>query len=378
MFLPYVQESTMRDDGSILSIIPRGKILIIAEIGTSHGGDLNKAKRLIDAAVDAGANCVKFQVVFADEIVHPLTGFVDLPGGRIPLYERFKSLERGEEFYRELKDYTEKKGVLFLASSFGLRSTKILKRIGIKAIKIASPELNHFPMLEEIAGYGVWKVVSSGVSKLGDIERAFEILGYDKSVLLHCVTSYPAPEEEYNLRIISNLSSILGLPVGVSDHSLDPILVPVLSVLVGGVAVEKHFTLSNEENGLDDRIALIPEKFETMVKMLRSAVEEPEIVWKELEYRYGKEKLERILGDGVKRLAKSERESYLTTNRSIHALREIEEGEVLSEENISILRTEKNLKPGLDPSFYRIILGKRVVRRVRAGEGLEWDDLLLR
>jgi len=247
----------------------------------------------------------------------------------------------------------------------------------VKAIKIASPELNHFPMLEEIARYGVWKIVSSGVSKLGDIEKAFDVLGCDRSILLHCVTSYPAPEEEYNLKLIPNLAAILGLPVGVSDHSLDPTLVPVLSVLVGGVAVEKHFTLSNEGDGLDDRIALVPDRFRMMVDMLKRAVREPDLMWRELEGRYGKRKIEEILGDGVKRLAESERESYLTTNRSIHAIREIEKGEKLSETNIAILRTEKNLKPGLDPSFYRLVLGKKVVRRVESGDGIEWDDLLL-
>ncbi len=367
----------MQGDEEVFELTSGDKILIIAEIGTAHGGSLSRARDLIDAAVESGANCVKFQVVFADEIVHPRTGLVDLPGGRIPLYDRFKSLERDEDFYGKLKEYTEERGALFLASSFGIRSARILKRIGVKAIKIASPELNHFPMLEEIARYGVWKIVSSGVSKLGDIEKAFDVLGCDRSILLHCVTSYPAPEEEYNLKLIPNLAAILGLPVGVSDHSLDPTLVPVLSVLVGGVAVEKHFTLSNEGDGLDDRIALVPDRFRMMVDMLKRAVREPDLMWRELEGRYGKRKIEEILGDGVKRLAESERESYLTTNRSIHAIREIEKGEKLSETNIAILRTEKNLKPGLDPSFYRLVLGKKVVRRVESGDGIEWDDLLL-
>ena len=141
--------------------------------------------------------------------------------------------------------------------------------------------------------------------------------------------------------------------------------------------MEKHFTLSREGKGLDDRIALVPGEFRKMVEILKSAVNEPDEVWKELRKRYGQKRVEKVLGDGVKRLAKSERDNYLTTNRSIHVVRRIAKGEVLSESDIAVLRTEKNLKPGLDPAFYRTVLGKRVVREIKAGDGLSWDDLLL-
>ena len=191
------------------------KINIIAEIGTSHEGSIQKAKQLVDAAVESGANTVKFQWVYADEILHPNTGFVQLPTGKIPLYQRFRELECNSDFYYELQDYVHKKGAKFCCSPFGLKSLEQLLSINPDFVKIASPELNHFKMLEKLADYRenqkkqsqpvVPVILSSGVSKLSDIQDAVEILGTEKVQLLHCITSYPAPEIEYNLKLIENL-----------------------------------------------------------------------------------------------------------------------------------------------------------------------------
>ena len=167
---------------------------IIAEIGTSHGGNLSKAKDLIDCALENGADFVKFQWVYADEILHPETGFVNLPGGKIRLYDRFRELEVKPEFFAECKKYTHKKGGKFLCSPFGLKSLEELISIKPDAIKIASPELNHLPLLEKLAEYrkenDIQVIISSGVSKLSDIEQAIEILGRNNLTLLHCIT-YP-------------------------------------------------------------------------------------------------------------------------------------------------------------------------------------------
>ena len=394
--------------------------IILAEIGTSHGGDLGKAKELISAAAESGADGAKFQLVYAEEILHPKSGFVDLPGGRVPLYDRFKELERPQEFYAALKEETEAKGMWFVCSPFGIRSARILHLIGTLVIKIASPELNHYPLLKEVATYPVSLLVSTGVSTLGDIERALAVLregtrlghagraghgghsgGVDHAgdsrqvrgagepaktpfpplTLLHCITTYPAPEEEYNLSLLPNLKGIFGVSVGVSDHSRDPVLVPVLSVLEGSRVIEKHITLDSNGTGLDDPIALNPGDFQTMVMEVRSAFLEVKAgrrahVVEALEARYGKEKVLKVLGDGVKRLAPSEMGNYSTTNRSIHATRDLKAGEVLTEENCALLRTEKNLKPGLSPELWKVVLGKRVVRDVEAGEGIQWEDIL--
>ena len=348
--------------------------LIVAEIGTAHGGSLERAYRLIDSAVNSGADCIKFQIVYADEIIHPKTGIVSLPGGDVDLYAKFKSLERDTEFYRKLKDYVEGKGAMFLCTPFGIKSARILHNLNVEAVKIASPELNHFPLLREISMYKIPIILSTGVSKLCDIERALEITGKN-TVLLHCVTSYPAPEEDYNLRVIGNLRRIFGVPIGVSDHSLDPVLVPVLSALQGAAVIEKHFTLSKEYSGLDDSIALEPDDFKRMVEEVKTAAGEKTL--SRLNKIYGAKKLNAVLGDGVKKLSRSEVSNYRITNRSVHAVKTIKAGEPLNRENTGLLRTEKNLKPGMDPAIYNTIIGKRAARDIKDGDGIVLEDLFL-
>ena len=353
-----------------------GKVLVIAEIGTSHGGDLKKALDLIDAAADTGADCAKFQCVFADEIVHPNTGSVPLPGGDIRIYDRFKSLELGEEFYATVKEKTEARGMLFLCTPFGLSSARLLARLGVSLMKVASPELNHLPLLEELSTYGLPVLVSSGVSTLADIERALHRLSACEVSILHCVTAYPAPAEEYNLRILAGLTCLFGVSAGVSDHSMDPVLVPALATAVGGIVVEKHICLSRADPGLDDPIALPPGDFAQMVRAIRIAEARPAVeTIRELSEEYGADRVEAVLGDGVKRLAPSEAANYRRTNRSIHALRSIEKGELFDAGNIALLRTEKVLKPGLEPELFEAVLKRYARRPISSGEGIEWADI---
>ena len=355
----------------------QGKVFIIAELGTSHGADPVKAAELIEAAAEAGADCIKFQIVHAHEILHPNTGEVALPGGKIRLYERFKELELPLAFFAELKEKVEKKGLLFLCTPFGLQSARELKSLAPKCVKIASPELNYSILLKEIASYRLPTLLSSGVSKLADIEEALSFFP-DKSAvcLLHCVTSYPAPETDYNLRVLANLAAIFGVPVGLSDHSLDAELVPVLASALGAVTIEKHFCLSRDESGLDDPIALPPEDFARMVRALRYAEEAgPEETIAAMRSRRGNGLVESVLGDGIKGLAPSELANYERTNRSVHALRDIAEGEIIGAGMIASLRSEKNLRPGLPPSWESRIVGRRAGRFIPAGEGIRLEDV---
>jgi sialic acid synthase SpsE len=355
--------------------------LIVAELGTSHQGDLARARELIDAAVQAGAECIKFQLVHAHEILHPLSGVVELPTGKVALYEQFKALERETSFYAELKARTEAAGALFLCSPFGIGSARELRSMAVQALKIASPELNHFPLLAEAASYGLPLFLSSGVSTLGDIERALAVTGRSGVVLMHCVTSYPAPEEEYNVSVLVGLKEVLGVEVGLSDHSRDPVLVPALAVANGACIVEKHFTLSRDGVGLDDPIALPPPEFRRMAQGIRDAEAEsseagPAAVRTRLMKRYGAARVAAVLGTGVKLMAASELDNYNRTNRSIHALREIPRGEAIRETDVAILRTEKVLRPGLGPEFIRLVVGARARRFIPDGEGIEWADLV--
>ncbi len=361
-----------------------GNALVIAEIGTGHGGSLAKAKELAAAAAESGADCAKFQCVFADEIIHPNTGFVPLPGGPTALYDRFLELEEDEDFYGEIKASVEALGLLFLCTPFGLRSARLLRRLGCLAMKVASPELNHFPLLDEMASYGLPIILSGGVSTLSDIDRALRRFAGGQTrggkapgvALLHCVTAYPAPASDYNLRLLRSLGALLGLPVGVSDHSLDPVLVPALSIAAGGSIVEKHICLSRDDPGLDDPIALPPADFAEMTRRVRLAqsMDAAELI-EGLSDEFGMAAVESTLGDGVKRLAPSEAANYHRTNRSIHAMRDIEAGEAFDAENLAILRTEKVLRPGLDPELLPRLIGRRAARDIPSGEGVEWADL---
>ena len=349
---------------------------IVAEAGSAHQGELSRAFELIDAAAAARADCVKFQVIFADEIVHPKTGSIDLPGGKTAIYERFRELERDLPFYARLKEHTEKRGLEFLCSAFGMASARLLRELAVRAVKIASPELNHFPLLRELAGYGLPLIISTGVSTLADIERALIAAG-TKTVLLHCITAYPAAEEEYNLRVIPNLQAVFGRPVGVSDHSRDPLLVPGLAVMTRACIIEKHLALSREDGGLDDPIALDPDAFARMVEGIRRIEGmRPAEARSWLEEDYGRERVESVLGDGIKRLAPSEEKYYLTTNRSLHALSEIRAGQPIQAEQVCIVRSESNLRPGLGPEYLELIVGRTAQRTIPEGEGITWEDLL--
>jgi sialic acid synthase SpsE len=413
--------------------------LIIAELGTAHNGDLSRAKDMAAAAAEAGAACVKLQMVFADEILHPNTGEVALPGGKIRLYDRFRQLEMPPEFYAEVKEYVESRGLLFLCTPFGLKSAKILRTLRPKIVKIASPELNFTALLQEVATWGLPVLLSTGVSTLGDIEEAVGIIRNEElgirngegntirneelgmrngdrrtgalrgcppqrggaedrhgragaggeaspfiphsslltpHCLLHCVTAYPAPEADYNLRVLRSLAAVFGVAVGVSDHSLDPELVPALAVSQGAAVIEKHFCLSRDDPGLDDPIALPPPLFARMTAAIRSAVAlGPEQTVASLSRERGAAVVEAVLGSGVKTLAPSERENYTRTNRSIHALRDIEPGEIITEKDFAVLRTEKILRPGLAPSWATGLCGRTARQFIPAGEGIRFEDV---
>ena len=358
---------------------------IVAEIGTAHGGDASGAEALIKAARESGADCAKFQYVIADEIVHPATGEVSLPGGPTPLYERFRALEQPVSFYERLMRMCEDAGIGFLCTPFGIQSARSLRALDPKAMKVASPELNHTALLHELAGYGLPLFISSGVSRLADIEYALSITGRSDVTLLHCVTAYPAPEEDYNLRLIPALRQILGIPVGISDHSEDPTLVPGLAVAMGATVVEKHFTLSREGSGLDDRTAMDPVMFTRMAATIRrvDAIlsldphDGGKKIIREFQAEYGFERVTKVLGEGVKRLSDREERSYRTTRRSLLAVRDRSAGHVLEAGDFAALRSE-TLSPGLEPMYAPVVTGARLQKPVASGEGLTWDHVVAR
>lgn len=327
---------------------------------------------------------MKFQIVYADEILHPNTGLVPLPGGAARLYDVFKKLEVPPAFFAEMKAYAESKGAVFLASPFGPRSAAELKRLDPVSVKIASPELNHTQLVREVARWNIPVFLSSGVSTQADIAAALSLFdetgGRGNVTLLHCVTSYPAPLSEYNLRLLSTLRGVFNVKTGVSDHSLESEPVPCVAAALGAAAIEKHFCLSRDDPGLDDPIALPPGPFAEMVKAARITAD---ILREDGEAkalaatgeRYGAELVGAILGDGVKRLSPSEAANYGRTNRSIHALTAIPQGARITAENTAPLRTEKLLRPGLPPALWEKILGGKARVFIPAGEGIRLEDV---
>ncbi len=356
---------------------------IVAEIGTAHGGDLDKARDLIAAAANAGADTAKFQWVIADEILHPATGEVELPGGSIPLYERFRELERDSRFYAALRDYCRELDIEFLCTAFGSRSATGLIELGVRRFKVASPELNHLPLLHQLDRRKHRVVLSTGVSLLADIERSVACFAKAELTLLHCITAYPAPEREYNLSVIGGLSSVFGVPVGVSDHSLDPVLVPTMATILGARLIEKHIRPSHSADGLDDPIALSPREFARMCARVHTSSDrlatgsssvDAEI--ETLKSEFGRERVKEVLGNGVKRLAASEVKNYGRSNRSLHALVHLTAGTAISRENTALLRTEHFLRPGMPPHQAEQMYGAVLIRDVPAGEGVTCEDLV--
>lgn len=350
---------------------------IVAELGTAHHGDRERARRLIAASADSGVDAVKFQWVIASEILHPLCGSIQLPGGMIPLFDRFRHLERPPEFYHFLKEEVEAAGMEFLCTPFGEASLAGLRALGVERIKLASPELNHLPLLRATCGFRE-VILSTGVSRLGDIEEALSLLSC-RGILLHCVTSYPAQESDYNLNVIPNMAAMFEVDAGVSDHTRDPILVPVASVALGAVMVEKHLTLSNDGGGLDDPVAITPPEMGALVRAVRQAeAEGREETLARLSHEAGRERVLAVLGSGCKGLAPSEVGIYATTNRSVVAVSDIAVGDTISRENTALLRSEGNLNPGLPPREWDRIMGTKTTRRIPSGEGVCWHHLLSR
>ncbi len=360
------------------------KTIVIAEVGTSHDGCINKAKKLIDIASSSGADCIKFQWVYAHEILHPKTGRVSLPSGTIPLYERFKQLEVPPSFFYEVKKYTHSLGKTFMCSPFGAQSLEELFLLKPDYIKIASPELNHIPLLKQLVSlelnvpkeHRIPIIVSTGVSTLDDIKSALNILKPINSLisLLHCVTSYPAPLQDYNVSILSLYKELFNIDLGISDHSLDPIIIPLLNLAFGGKYIEKHITLSKDDIGLDDPVALEKDSFTHMVNQIRSyeGKSKKEIL-SYLYDAYDKITITAAIGNGKKQLAKSEASNYGRTNRSIHYMRRINKGEKIVASDIAVLRTEKTLSIGISPQFYEQIIGRILCIDVDDGQGVLFE-----
>lgn len=335
---------------------PSEPTFVIAEAGSNHNGNLETAKELIDAAVDAGADAVKFQTFRAEDLYVEESGDVEYLDDDRSIYEIIESMEMPYEWIPELYDYCVESGIQFMSTPFDQRSAAELADY-VPAWKVASYTSSHIPFLEYLADTDKPIVMSTGAHELGEVAESVDALraaGASDLVLLQCVAAYPTPISEINVSVVETLREEFGVSTGLSDHTLDPVTAPAAAVALGACVVEKHFTLDKSMEGPDHEYALEPGELDRMVSSIRDT--------------------EAAIGSGEKRVLEVEQELHEKGRRSIHAVEDIEPGEELTEENLKVLRPGDR-KPGLNPKFYDEIVGKTVDQDIRKGDGIEWEDI---
>lgn len=355
---------------------------IIAEAGVNHNGSLDMALELIDVAVEAGVDAVKFQSFKTEKVISRFAPKAEYQtkttGPDESQYEMVKKLELDETSHRILIDHCAKRGIEFLSTPFDMESVELLtSKFNLPKIKVPSGEITNAPLLLKIAQTKKPLIVSTGMSNLAEIETALGVIAFgylysdeerpsirgfqdayasvegqkllkENVILLHCTTEYPAPFEDVNLRALDTLSYSFGLPVGFSDHTVG-ISIPIAAVARGAVIIEKHFTLNRELPGPDHKASLEPDELKNMVTSIRQ--------------------VEQSIGSPLKAAAPSEIKNMSIARKSIVAATEIKEGDVFSNSNLDIKRPGT----GISPIYLWEIVGKRSGKNYQKDEVItEW------
>ena len=321
-------------------------MIIIAEAGVNHNGSIDLAKRMIDKAVDAGVDYVKFQTFKAEKLVSIYAEKADYQKETTNVnesqFEMIKKLELDITSHKNLIKYCNKKGIRFLSTPFDNDSIDLLFDLGVDLFKIGSGELTNFPYLRKIATKCLPVILSTGMSNLSEVEQALEVLldnglKREQITLLHANTEYPTPFNDVNLKAMLTLKEAFKVNVGYSDHTLG-IEVPIAAISLGATVIEKHFTLDKTMEGPDHKASLEPYELKAMVKAIRN--------------------IEKALGDGIKQPSASEKKNIPIARKSIIAACEIKKGEKLTEDNI----TTKRPGTGISPMRWNELLGRTASR----------------
>lgn len=335
------------------------RAIFIAEAGINHDGSLEKAKEMVDVASQAGADYVKFQSFKADELVTPnaLTStYIDAGSHKGESFrDLLRRLELSKEDQQVLKDYCDSKKIKFLSTAFDADSFDFLVKLGTDVVKVASGDLTNIPLLRHMAASKLPMIVSTGMATLGEIEEAIEAItkeGNDKIVLMHCISWYPAEIETTNLRYMKTLKKSFGFPVGYSDHTLG-INMTVAARTLGAVVLEKHFTLDAEQFGPDHAASIEPEQLKELIQGIRE--------------------VEAGLGSTVRNFSEKELGQRKVHRRSVVVNKPIKEGEVFTDENLTIKRPGT----GIRPKYWYKIIGKKAKRNLSKEELLQWPDIIL-
>lgn len=330
-------------------------IFIIAEAGVNHNGDVANAIRMIEVAKEAGADAVKFQTFKAEKLLTAAAPKADYQKKAIGAdgnqLEMIKGLEIAAKDHSRLIERCREVKVKFLSSPFDLESISLLDSLGLDIFKIPSGEITNLPYLRKIGSLGKRIILSTGMSTLGEIEAALDVLekaGANRRdiTVLHCNTDYPSAFEDVNLRAMLTIKEAFKVKVGYSDHT-EGIEVPIAAAALGAAVIEKHFTLDRGMKGPDHMASLDPPSLHRMVEAIR--------------------KIETAMGDGVKRPTESERMNVKAARKAIVALRPIREGEFFTAENISVKRPAE----GISPMEWDRVIGRRAMKGFQPDEPIE-------
>ena len=309
------------------------KTFIIAEAGINHNGSVEIAKKMVDVALKAGVDAVKFQTFKAEKMTSRFTMKAEYQKKATDRKESqldmLKRLQLSTDAHRALIDYCNKNSISFLSSPFDLESIELLDNLGLETFKIPSGEITNLPYLRKIGSLGKRIIMSTGMADLKEIKKALDILreaGTAKKdiTVLHCNTEYPTPYEDVNLKAMLRIKETLKVDIGYSDHTLG-IEVPVAAVALGATVIEKHFTLDRGMEGPDHKTSLEPDELEDMVDAIRN--------------------IEKSLGSGIKKPSPSELKNKTLSRKSIVALRDIKKDEAFTEKNITAKRTGGGISP---------------------------------
>jgi len=364
-----------------MELADRGQVFIIAEAGVNHNGSLDMAKELINCAVKAGADAVKFQTFRSEKITSKFAPKAEYQkqttGSRESQLDMLKKLELDENAHMVLVDHCKQQGIQFLSTPFDPESVDLLTmKCKVPMLKLPSGEITNAPLLLKMAAAGLPMIVSTGMAYLNEVEDALGVLafGYTQVAsgakpsreafrvayssqegqqalqtyvsLLHCTTEYPTPYSDVNLRAMDTLSAAFGLPVGLSDHT-EGIAVSIAAVARGACIIEKHFTLDRNLPGPDHKASLDPQQLTDLVQSIRQ--------------------VSKSLGSGIKSPAPSEIKNMEIARKSIVAARPIHEGELFSEQNLTFKRPGN----GISPMKYWDVIGKKATRYIEEDEVIE-------
>lgn len=333
----------------------KNRVLIIAEAGVNHNGDLGLAKQLIDVAAESGVDIVKFQTFNANRQVTLTAKKADYQtqatGSKESQHEMLRRLELTEAMHKELIAHCAARKIGFFSTGFDIESIDLLLSLGQDHFKIPSGEITNLPYLRHIGKLGKSVILSTGMATLGDIEAAIDVLeqagtARAQITVLHCTTEYPTPMNEVNLRAMQSIHAAFGVAVGYSDHT-QGIEVAIAAVAMGATVIEKHFTLDRNLPGPDHKASLEPEELKAMVAAIRN--------------------IEVALGDGIKRLTPSEARNKPVARKSLVASQVIKAGQIFTAKNV----TTKRPGTGISPMRLDEVMGKTALRDFAVDELIE-------